>query len=548
MKKILSLVLVLMMMVAVSAYAVPSSQLVGEPDILKRNFGANLTELPVTTDDVTLNVWRGLNSTIMTDWSQNIMFTELENRTGVHVDWLIPPVGSEADNFNLRIATNDLPHMFWQTRDYWGSKSIDEAIEDEIFLDITPYYEAGMTPNYKYLRDTYEDIAFDTILDSGRLGVFWQMDYVGTSPWSGFWVRQDLLDAHGLELPVTVADWENVLGTLYENGGYQLLFQAGANGGGGGDLDTHFGIFSAFDVGYRYYQVDGVIKYGPMEDGFKQALELLAKWYANGWIDPDWATYDWNGHCAAVADPSKYSIFGLNYGEIAQASVTARLTVPEFKMTPINGPVLEEGQELNLRQYDFLIRSQYDALTYACLEDGVDEVAMKWHDYFYSQDGGDLHSYGVEGITYQWNEDGVLEWLYQSPESVEYFPTVDVTDPTYDFWTLWPLFKSHNGAYLRDSGAQPMAPEVWECIAEWAKVTPSYGIPMTSFTAEESADYANANTQCQDLVDEYVGKIINGQEPVDAWDNVQQQLLSMGIEDCIEIQQTAYDRYMARGN
>ncbi len=546
MKKILCLVLALMM-VATSAYAVTNSQIVGEPDILKRNFGANLTELPITTEPVTLEVWRGLNSTIMSDWSENIMFDELEKRTGVHIDWLIPPVGSETDNFNLRISTNDLPHMFWQTRDYWGSKSIDEAIEDEIFLDITPYYEAGMTPNYKYLRDTYEDIAKDTILDSGRLGVFWQMDYVGTSPWSGNWIRQDLLDSHNLEIPVTVEEYENVIKTLYEDGGYQILIQAGANGGGGGDVDTTHFYFSTYDVGYRYYQVDGQIKYGPMEDGFKQALELLAGWYANGWIDPDWASYDWNGHVATVADPTKYSMIGLNYGEIAQATITAQLSCPELKWTPVNSPKQTADQVLNLRQYDFLIRSQYDALTYACFEDGVDEVAMKWHDYWYSQEGGDLHSYGVEGITYRWDENGVLEWLYQSPESVEYFPSVDVTDPTYDFWTLWPLFKSHNGAYLRDSGAQPMADEVWECIAKWAEVTPSYGIPMISMTAEEAGDYANMNTPIQDLVDESVGKIINGQMALSEWEGVQQKLIDMGIEDCIEIQQTAYDRYMARG-
>lgn len=546
MKKILCLVLALMMM-ATSAYAVTSSQIVGAPDIHKQNYGANLTELPITTDDVTIEIWRGLNSTIMSSWDENIMFDELEARTGVHVEWLIPPVGSETDNFNLRIATDDLPHLFWQTKDYWGSKSIDEAIDDEIFLDITPYYDAGMTPNYKYLRDTYEDVAMDTILDSGRIGVFWQIDYVGSHPWSGNWVRQDLLDQYNLDVPVTIADYEEVLGTLYDNGGYQLLIQAGANGGGGGDVDTTYYYFSTFDVGYRYYQVDGQVKYGPMEDGFVQALEMLSGWYAKGWIDPDWATYDWNGHVATVADPSKYSIIGLNYGEIAQATITAQLKVPELKWTPINSPKQTEDQDLHLRQYESIVRSQYDAMTYRCKVDGIDEVAMKWHDYWYSQEGGDLHSYGVEGVTYKWNDDGVLEWLYQSEESASKFTTVDVTDPTYDFWTLWPLFKSHNGAYLRDSAAQPMADEVWECIEKWAEVTPSYGIPMISMTAEEATDYANMNTQIQDLVDESVGKVINGQMPITDWPSIQQQLLDMGIEDCIAIQQAALDRYNARG-
>ena len=545
MKKILCLVLALMLVSSV-AFAAANNQIVGTAVITKHEFGARgLTPLPLTEEPVTIQVWKGLDSTIMESYDQCILYEELENRTGVHVEWVYPPVGSETENFNTRIASLNLPHMFVEGRSQY-SGSLDAICDDEVFMDITPYYDAGYTPNYKYLRDNYEDIRMDTVLDSGKLAVFWQFDYVGTSPWSGMWVRKDLLDANNLEVPVTFEDWENVIGTCYDNGGYRILIQAGANGGGGGDLDTCFYFFSANDVGYYYYQVDGTIKYGPMEDGYQPTLQLLADWYAKGWIDPDFATYDWNTYTAKIADPSNYSIFGMNYGEVGQAVTTARLSVPEFDLIPINGPKYTEDQELHLRQYDFLTRNQWDALTWACVDDNIAELVCQWKDYWYSQDGAELFSYGVEGKSYIWNDNGELEWVYDKPENAQYYP-IDMADPTMDFWTVYPLFKLHNGGYLRDSGSYIMSDYVWACIDEWAKVEPTYGIPMVSFTAEEATDYAALNTPIQSYVNECVGKIITGQMDAAEWPSVQEKLAEMGIADCIAYQQAAYDRYAERG-
>ena len=543
--KILCLVLALLM-ASTAALAVESSQIVGTAVITPHDYGARgLTQLPITDEPITIQVWKGLNEPVMTSWDQCIVYDELEKRTGIHIDWVYPPVGSERDNFNLRIASNDLPHMFVEGRSQYQG-SLDEICDDEVFMDITPYYEAGYTPNYKYLRDTYEDIRMDTILDSGKLAVFWQFDYVGTSPWSGFWARKDLMDKYNLEAPVTFEDWENFIKTCYDEGGYKILIQAGANGGGGGDLDTCYYVFSAYDVGYYYYQVDGTVKYGAMEDGYADALAVLAKWYANGWIDPDFAGYDWNTYKARIADPANYSIFGMNYGEVGQTVTTARLSVPEYDLIPINGPKLTADQELHLRQYDFTTRAQWDALTWRCVDDGIAEKVCQWKDYWYSQEGAELFSYGVEGISYIWNDKGELEWVYDKPENAQYFP-IDMADETNDFWTVYPLFKLHNGGYLRDSGSYIMSDYVWACIDEWAKVEPSYGIPMTSFTAEEATDYAALNTPIESYLNECVGKIITGQMDISEWPTVQQNLKDMGIEDCIAYQQAAYDRYAERG-
>ena len=156
--KLMCLVLALVMFSA-SAYAVESSQIVGTAVITPHDYGARgLTQLPITEEPITIQVWKGLNEPVMTSWDQCIVYDELEKRTGIHIEWVYPPVGSERDNFNLRIASNDLPHMFVEGRSQYAG-SLDEICDDEVFMDITPYYEAGYTPNYKYLRDPYEDIS-----------------------------------------------------------------------------------------------------------------------------------------------------------------------------------------------------------------------------------------------------------------------------------------------------------------------------------------------------------------------------------------------------
>ncbi|MDR1600356.1 MAG: extracellular solute-binding protein [Oscillospiraceae bacterium] len=537
MKRVLGLAVVLMM-VASAALAAPSSQIVGEATIHKQSFGANLTQLPLTEEPATIVVWKGSpNSVVMETHDQCIAYEELEKRTGVHIEWVVPPLNSEKDNFNLRVASLDLPHMFVEVYDRYAG-GLAKAIEDEIYLPLNSYYDDGLTPNYRYLRETYPDIAQDTVLDSGELAVFWQFDYVGSSPWSGFWVRQDWLDEQGLPLPVTVDDWTGALRSFKENYGATLGIQIGDLGSGGGDVADNHTVFSAYDVGYRWYQVDGEVKFGPVEPGFKQAVELLRDWYAEGLIDPNYGTYDWNGYTAKTSDAVSYGLYGSNYGEIGQMKRTSTAIDPDWQIVPINGPVSYEGQQLHLRQTDFITRSQYDAITTRAKDEGIDELIMQWKDYWYSQDGGDLFSYGVEGVSYEWDENGEIVWLYDQ--------NFDTQDGALDFWTLYPLFKIHNGGYLRDSAAYIMDDLVWDCINEWAKITSDWFMPMVSRTADESVDYAALYTPINSFATEQMGLYISGQQSMDSWDSYVQTLWDMGAQDMIDIQQDALDRYLAR--
>ena len=45
---------------------------------------------------------------------------------------------------------------------------------------------------------------------------------------------------------------------------------------------------------------------------------------------------------------------------------------------------------------------------------------------------------------------------------------------------------------------------------------------------------------------EHIYNIVFGEESIDSWDAVCEQIKAMGIDDVIAVQQAAYDRYQAR--
>ena len=72
--------------------------------IHRQHYGADLTELPIVEEPITIDVWRGFSSTVMDSLADCESFKKMEELTNVHINWVYPPVGSETDNFNLRCA------------------------------------------------------------------------------------------------------------------------------------------------------------------------------------------------------------------------------------------------------------------------------------------------------------------------------------------------------------------------------------------------------------------------------------------------------------
>jgi putative aldouronate transport system substrate-binding protein len=114
-------------------------------------------------------------------------------------------------------------------------------------------------------------------------------DYASTE---GLNIRKDWLKTCGLDAPKTIDDIEKM-----------FVAFASKDPDGDGKKDTyayspaHYGfgiLYGAFmsQTQNTFYTENGQVKYSSIEDGYKNALKFFAKLYAEGCIDPDFATDD----------------------------------------------------------------------------------------------------------------------------------------------------------------------------------------------------------------------------------------------------------------
>lgn len=503
-------------------------------------YGINATKLPLVKEgdkEVVVDVWKSFNSTVIQSFSDSLVFQEMERRTGVKINFIYPPVGQATENYNLSISSLDLPHMYSCPPMYTGG--LDKAVDDGIYMELTPYYEKGLLPNYKYLLDTYDGFAKDAFMDSGRMIFLPMIDMIGSAPWSGMWVRKDWLDELGLQIPETIEEYDAVLRAFKESKSAVLGLNLNINKNNSWGTWNNYMISTAYDTSLNWFNKDGTVVFGPLEPGFEPFITQLNAWYKDGLIDPDFTTrmQDTGDSYNANVANGVYGMWGMNYGEIGQAIVSGRAKEPAYKITPLKAAKLTKDQVVHLHQNNATVRGDKDVFTTRCVDDGIDEIIMQWKDYWYSQEGGDLCSYGVVGESYEWGDDGEFHWIY--PELV--------TNKEADFWTLYPKFKLHNWGYLRNSLAYDMQPEVYECIEVWGSEPNAWIMPDSiAYTDAESREIALNEADIKTYVEENVFRFVTGQRPLSEIRAFQDGLKSMNIERICEIRTDAVKRYMSR--
>ncbi len=94
---------------------------------------------------------------------------ELERQTGIDVEWILPTRGQEKQQFNILMASGDLPDIIeWRWPDYPGGA--EKALADGV---ITPLNELrDYTPNLNQVLS--QNTLFDKLskTDSGKYYMF----------------------------------------------------------------------------------------------------------------------------------------------------------------------------------------------------------------------------------------------------------------------------------------------------------------------------------------------------------------------------------------
>lgn len=489
------------------------------------------TELPLSDGSETFEVWMGISPAAMnyiSSLAENRTYQEIMDRTGVNLSFIHFHPDTQSEQFNLICASGEYPDvMNGVVNQYTGGA--DKGIEDEVFIDLNEYLEE-CAPHYYALIHSDDELYEAVTTPEGAVAGFYSLYDEPRLNDMGYIIRQDWLDELDMNKPTTFDELHDVLKAFKDDkGATDALFVQAT-----GTTDYFLG---GYGVATGMYVDDGTIKYGPMEEGFKEYLQMMAQWYSEDLLYHDFPFY---GEQFAFRDPGMVGAgqVACFYSETGDMAMYGDFSEdPDICFTAM-APVSKEKDGV-IYPAD-MAPSRADDVRWAVTTGCEDpELLISFVDYLYSEEGALLCNYGIEGETFDYDENGV-----------PHFSDLIYNNPTYDYRTAVFIYVMDAGPTVVDPmrGTGTYTQEQLDSWSDWtdANLDYSHVIPNKVTLKAEDSTYNNLISDVETFMDEMTVKYITGEYSFDNYDtDFVEALKGMNIEQCIEIYQKAYDEYTA---
>ena len=192
-------------------------------------------------------------------------------------------------------------------------------------------------PNYMYLMEQYPNARKDTVLDDGTMYMF---DMLRINKKTGGWFilngmsgREDWLTKLNLSIPTTRDEFEKCLIAIRDGD---------PNGNGQADEiplsinKDDINVFAGWFKVLNGFYLDGdTIKFGQLENGYKDYLALMNKWYQEGLLDNEYLLNDSSTLNTKVASGQVGFTYGALVGGLGTWTNMLAENDPNAVITPI---------------------------------------------------------------------------------------------------------------------------------------------------------------------------------------------------------------------
>lgn len=483
-----------------------------------------------------------------------------EEATGVAFDWQKIPLDGAQEKINLLLAGgDDLPDVFWNFGDGKSGNITVQYANQEVFLP-TEQLVADYMPNLKAFLDENPRYQMEiTAPDGHTYGFPYVEEMYGLVLTPGpFVINKTWLDKVGKDVPTTVDEWVDCLKAFRDGGDL--------NGNGVDDeipMATWFGAtdtFGSYNLFYRFTGafgcadsycggnqyadhlriVDGKVQFTAMDEAFGKTAEFFNMLYNEGLI--------WNGSFEADESASfKQSLIKEDVARIGSFGVWGDQEITnldvhdEYVAVPrLEGEAGKTGFAVN---YSQLQDSSNTAITTTCkfphvvarfvdylVSDPVISVTGNWGPYNYAEDENGI-------IRTPLDEDG--NYVGANPDysnfgdarvnSTPCRGSFIVKDEYYEKYCGYAFDAVKLLEMQRENGKE-------DILAEYET------IPRVQMTQEELQRLAQIQPPVSDIVDRYINTWVTTGFSQESWDAYISELEGAGVNDIVNIYQTAYDR------
>ncbi|MBD1380666.1 extracellular solute-binding protein [Metabacillus arenae] len=450
------------------------------------------------------------------DWAT---FKKAAELTNVNLKGVAPKTSTDSQEaFNLMIASGDIPDLVQGTK-----ADLTKYGKEGAFLPLDDLIEEHAPNIKKYLEEMEGLEEFVTASDGNLYFIPFIADGEAQKGW---FVRQDWLDKLGLKAPQTIEETYEVLKAFKEKD---------PNGNGKQDEIPYFSRISEslgdltilWGARNDLYLDGDKIQYGPYEEKYGTALSGLAKWYEEKLIDPEIFTRGAKARDILLGN-NQGGMTHDWFGSTAGYNNLLKDQVEGFKFETFAPPQNTDGEKV-----ETTVRDPYgDKAGIAIGYSTKDPVkAIKYLDFFYTEEGRRLMNYGVEGETYD-----LVDGKPVFKEEILSSPDVPTTLHEYGVQTL---FSYHQDFEYEKQWLNPIALKgIEEYTANNYFAEP---LPPFSFTEEEEKKIIEIGADLKTYRDEMMQKWVMGAEKID-YKKFKNQLKNLGVEEYIDLHQKAYNR------
>ena len=502
----------------------------------------NEVSLPISEDGAELtmlttavNLMGDLANLGINNYNDFEYMQKLEELTGVHVETTEVNFFTASEQYNVLLASGDYPDLIKNLGTYY-STGLSGALGDDIIMDLTDDLSA-YAPNYDYLIHS-NDAETPYYLTDGKV-----LQFMGTYDSfinnQGLVLRKDWLEECGLDVPESYVELHDVLkafndkyncsSAIYMNNnctittlteGYNVAtYNVSGSGGAGGSGSS-----------LPYYVEDGVVKCSFIEDGYRDYLTMIHDWYEEGLMDSDFVSIEYDPFSSYLSGQITSDQMGV---WCTSGEGIDNYTVPVVCMA---SPVQNKGDKQHMTEMTLAPADDITAISVSSACEDPD-IAMAWLDYWFSEDGIAFYNFGLEGTDYTLDESSTPKFTDAVVNNEFGLSASNYMRCRCAFGTMPSLMLRYRSAYLNSD----LVNEAWDVWTSNLDGTMAISSNVTMTTEQKEAETYKA-TDIMTYANQMISQFCNGDADIDTqWDTFVSQLKNMGIEECIELEQAAYD-------
>lgn len=546
MKKYLSCILALVLTLTLLLPAAMAEETF-EERFLAMAASAEPTTLPLSDSGEQLTIYMGFyGNQLYTSMDEHPVIQKIEELTGIDLVIISPPEGDDGTFFNTIVASGEWPDL-WKHEFLTYPGQVAGAIDDGILLDWNPLVEQYI-PNFTTkIAGLGEKVYKHLVNDDGlyvKLGCYLDPPLLNGVQHTGMVIRKDMLDAVGHEVPKTIEEFTAALTAIKEQLGVETPLALAA-------LDEYVNtnsnaITGAWNVALNSYMIaeDNSIYYSRTSDRFKDAMMTLNEWYDAGLIDRDFIN-------RTSSDAKKQVIAGnaaacmVGNWETSEMQNLGKIEDENFEIVGL--PIMrisDPDEVLNIggKRENGTDTSAWQ-ISATCKNPAL---AAKFVDWLFSEEAVLITNFGIGDLpdgnsTYYLGEDGKY-----------HFTEFMLNNPDYDFntfrnfHTIQDLQSEFHNDFINFQYDTDIQRQCWEA---WAyNLTNDEMIPLSiTRTVDEGRTYSANQNEIETYSDEMMYKFICGELSIEEnWEEYLATLETLGLQENIDIQTAAYQRWLSR--